>query len=126
MGQIICLKCGAKTIAETFEQADDQIDHSKGILAGKPCNGNPLDITWDASFETDEDGNVLKSNPLPVASVIFHFGPGSKNYKASEKKSEAEVVESENDSLDVEDAETSDIEYPPKKNQNKNKNQKRN
>jgi len=78
MGKITCNKCGATSLAETFEQADDQIDHSVGVSRGKPCDGNPIDITWDKSFEIDDDGNIIASSPKPVASVVFHFGPGSK------------------------------------------------
>lgn len=106
MGKLVCLKCGATSLANTFEQADEQIDHSVGDSRGKPCIGSQLDITWDESFETDEDGNIIQSSPKPVASIVFHFGPGSKDYAPGARKSEAESVEpvdtDEPDAIDTE------------------------
>lgn len=129
MGKITCLKCGAVSYAETFEQADDQIDHSIGDLRGKPCIGSPLDITWDEKFRTDEDGNIIDSDPKPVASIVFHFGPGSKDYKPVITESKAEVIEAvEPVETESESTETEDIEpeyvpnSPAEKNTKKSKN----
>jgi len=122
MGKITCLKCGAVSYAETFEQADDQIDHSVGVTRGKPCIGSPLDITWDEKFESDGDGNIIHSDPKPVASIVFHFGPGSKGYKSviPESKEEEVLEPEEHENLSPE-IEPEYVSNPPAK---KTKNQK--
>ena len=76
MGKLICTKCKATSEASTFEKADEQIDHAIGTLRGKPCNANPLDLLW---------------NGKPVATVVFHYGPGSKDHAAEKGKADVEA-----------------------------------
>ncbi len=71
MGELICKKCKAKIKADTFEQADEQIDHSVGVKRGHPCDASDLDLFW---------------NEKPVATVVYHIGPGSKDYKPPVRK----------------------------------------
>jgi len=78
MGELVCTKCKAKSTSDTFEEADELIDHAKGVLRGKPCNANPLDLLW---------------NDKPVATVVFHFGPGSKDHEEHVKKSQEKLAE---------------------------------
>jgi len=73
MGKLICTKCKATAEASTFEKADELIDHARGVLRGKPCQANPLNLLW---------------NGKPVATIVFHYGPGSKDHKRSQEESD--------------------------------------
>lgn len=89
----------AKSEADTFEQADEAIDHSVGVTRGKPCIGSDLDLLW---------------NEQPVASIVYHFGPGSKVKQENAKgKKETPKEEPENPI-----AETSKANSPKNQNQN--------
>ncbi len=52
MGSLICITCGAKAEGDTFDVADDLIDHSIGTAKGKPCGGDPRDMTWTGAIRT--------------------------------------------------------------------------
>lgn len=90
MGELICLKCKAKIKADTFEQADEQIDHSVGKSRGHLCDGSDLNLRW---------------NDKPVASIVYHIGPGSKDYVApGARKSKAENEDSKKDESKKDDS----------------------
>lgn len=85
MGELICKKCKAKIKAGTFEQADEQIDHSVGVTRGHPCDASDLDLFW---------------NEKPVATVVYHIGPGSKDYKPPVSKQVKKDESKKDDSKD--------------------------
>lgn len=98
MGELICSNCKATKEAETFEQADEEILHK-----GDSCNGSPLNMTWDGK---------------PVASVVIHFGPGSKGYEApGAKKSKTVKDPAKKDEVEN----TSEAQSSPKENNSSTK-----
>ena len=51
MGKLSCQRCGATAEGETFEEADERIDHALGLSKGRPCSGKQSDLIWEGSSE---------------------------------------------------------------------------
>jgi len=49
MGVLSCQRCGATAEGETFEQADERIDHAVGLSKGRACSGKTSDLIWNGA-----------------------------------------------------------------------------
>ena len=58
MGTLSCIRCKATAEGNTFEEADEKIDHAIGTSKGWPCSGNPDFLVWSG-------GKSVKSEPSP-------------------------------------------------------------
>lgn len=67
MGFLRCSKCKAIAEGDTFEDADELIDHGIGLLAGNGCAGDPANMTWDKEGKVGKDGKFIEGEPKPVA-----------------------------------------------------------
>ena len=71
MGILRCSKCKAIADANTFEDADELIDHGIGLLVGNGCLGDPTNMTWDKDGyigkSEKDNGKYISKNPKPVA-----------------------------------------------------------
>lgn len=64
MGTLSCQRCGAVALANTQEEADDLIDHARGQMIGRPCEGKQSDLHWtsDTRKETVAPKIVVAEN----------------------------------------------------------------
>jgi len=47
MPTLVCSCCGEEAEGKNFTEADTKIDHAKGQSRGRPCGGDPRNLTWD-------------------------------------------------------------------------------
>ncbi len=47
MGKLSCKRCGATAEADSQEEADELIDHARGVMIGRPCSGKQSDLVWE-------------------------------------------------------------------------------
>jgi hypothetical protein len=46
LGTLNCQRCGAKAEGNSQDEADELIDHARGQMIGRPCEGKQSDLSW--------------------------------------------------------------------------------
>lgn len=55
MGTLNCQRCGATAEGNTQEEADEKIDHARGQMIGRPCEGKQSDLSWTGGTVRETD-----------------------------------------------------------------------
>lgn len=57
VGKLTCQRCGAEAEGRTFDEADEKIDHARGLSRGRPCSGDPNKLIWTGTKTTEKSSS---------------------------------------------------------------------
>ena len=86
MGQLSCNRCGAKADGASQAEANEKIDHARGQMIGRPCDGKDSDCVWNgASKPKQVVENVVELTPEPEHTDNSESSPKKKSKKSNRR-----------------------------------------